>query len=220
MHDVCMMYVCLPAASYQQTIITKLGCLLICVQVRLVRLLYRMPLQQLYLYTSLLHVAEEERMQLLESLDTMNIIGLLHVVDRESIFSSVVELYSVNTTVNEFPLRVHFKGEKAIHVGGVFRDMLSAFWDEAYCTLFDGGCLLTPVLHLQMDLAVFPILGQILSHGYLSNGFLPIRIAFPTLVSLLLGPAVEVGDDLLTEASHVSKALCVSSVTFGSDQRG
>ena len=50
-------------------------------------------------------------------------------MDRESILSSVVELYSVNTTVDEFPLRVRFKGEKAIDVGGVFRDMLSAFWE-------------------------------------------------------------------------------------------
>ena len=126
-------------------------------------------------------------MQFLESLDTVNIIGLLHVVDRESIFSSVVELYRVNTTVNEFPPRVHFNGEKAIDVGGVFRDMLSAFWDEAYRTLFDGGCLLTPVLHPQMDLAVLPILGRIFCHGYIRSGFLPIKITFPTLVSLLLG---------------------------------
>ena len=104
-------------------------------------------------------------MQFLESVETMRTIGLLHVVDRASIFSSMVELYSVDTTVHEFPLRVRFKGEKAIDVGGVFRDMLSAFWDEAYRILFDGGCLLTPVLHPQMDLAVFPILGRILSHG-------------------------------------------------------
>ena len=88
-------------------------------------------------------------------------------MDRESIFSSVVELYSVNTTVDEFPLRVCFKGEKAIDVGGVYCDMMSAFWDEAYRILFDGGCLLTPVLHPQIDLAVFPILGRILSHGYI-----------------------------------------------------
>ena len=118
-------------------------------------------------------------MQFLESLDTVNIIGL-HVVDRESIFSSEVERYHVNTTVNEFPLHVHFKGEKAIDVGDVFHDMLSAFWDEAYCTLFDGGCLLTPVLHPQMDLAVFPILGP--------NSFSWVyKQWFPTLVSLLLG---------------------------------
>ncbi len=175
-------------------------------------------------------LAEEERLQFLEGVDTTSTVGLSHVVDRTSIFSSVVELYNTDTTVNEFPLRVRFKGEKAIDVGGVFRDMLSAFWDEAYRVLFDGGCLLTPVLHPQVDLATLTILGRILSHGYLSSGFLPIRIAFPTLVALLLGPTVGVSDDLLietflqtisiVEASLVNKAMCISSPTFDSGQQG
>ena len=41
-----------------------------------------------------------------------------------------------------------------------------------------------------MDMTVFPTLGKIISHGYLSSGFLPLQIALPTLVSLLFGNTV------------------------------
>ena len=116
----------------------------------------------------------------------------------------------------QFPLRVSFEGEKAIDVGGVYRDMLSAFWEEAYCHLFDGGCLLSPALHPQMDMSTFPIIGRIISHGYLSSGFLPVRVALPSLAFLLFGAKVEIHDVLVqtfldtisaVEASFLRKVL-------------
>jgi hypothetical protein len=83
--------------------------------------------------------------------------------------------------------------------GGVYRDMLCTFWDAAYGIAFDGGGLLAPVLHPQVNLSNLPVLGRILSHGYLSSGFLPMRVAFPTLATLLLQSA-EIGDALLMDA--------------------
>ena len=65
---------------------------------------------------------------------------------------------------------------------GVLRDMLSAFWEVAYLKLFDGGLVLTPLLHALVDMT-FPLLGKILSHGYFAAGHLPLQIAFPTLGS-------------------------------------
>ena len=66
----------------------------------------------------------------------------------------------------EYPLRISFVGEQAIDTGGVLRDMLSAFWEEAYLKHFDGAGLLTPIVHAQIDLSPLPILGSVLSHGY------------------------------------------------------
>ena len=86
---------------------------------------------------------------------------------------------------DEFPIRIAFEGERGFDLGGVYRDMLSAFWDAAYSTLLDGAGVLTPVLHPQVNLRSLSVLGRILSHGYLSSGFLPVRIAFPTLATLL-----------------------------------
>jgi len=104
-------------------------------------------------------------------------------------------------TANSFPLRIKFADENAINGGGVYRDMLSGFWEEAYCHLFDGGSLLTPMLHPQMDMTVFPTLGKIISHGYLFSGVLPLRIVLPTLVLLLFGNTMvqKIHDDVYIE---------------------
>jgi len=123
------------------------------------------------------------------------------VVSRSSIYESVLELFMNPETANTFPLRIKFADENAIDGGGVYRDMLSGFWEEAYCHLFDGGSLLTPVLHPQMDMTVFPTLGKIISHGYLFSVFLPLRIALPTLVLLLFGNTMvqKIHDDVYIE---------------------
>jgi len=80
-------------------------------------------------------------------------------------------MYASKDIALEFPLQICFQGEKAVDVGGVYRDMPSAFWEEAYCQLFDSGSLLSPALHPQVDMSHF---GTILSHEYLSSGFLPV----------------------------------------------
>ena len=70
---------------------------------------------------------------------------------------------------------------------------------EAYCQLFDGGCLLSPVIHPEVDMSKFSIIGRIISHGYLSTGFLPVQIALPSLAVLLFGSMVKVHDDVYVE---------------------
>lgn len=128
---------------------------------------------------------------------------------------------------NEFPLQIVFEGERAVDAGGVYRDMLSAFWEDAYHNFFDGGCLLTPFLHPSSDLEVLSLLGKILSHGYLGCGFLPPRIAFPTLAALLLRTSdvsVEVLIETVlqtvsaVEANTLRKALAATSEFSNSEQ--
>ena len=78
--------------------------------------------------------------------------------------------------------------------------MFSAFWEISYLRAFDGGNVLTPAIHPHMNMAIYPVLGTILSHGYISCAFLPICIAFPTIVSCLKGPVVQVPDSILLES--------------------
>ena len=69
------------------------------------------------------------------------------------------------------------------------------------------------IMHAQVDMSVFPILRKILSHGYLSSGFLPLRIAFPTLTALLLGSTMHtVGDDVLVETPSCVHSMQLSPV--------
>ena len=56
--------------------------------------------------------------------------GVSHMVVRNNIFESVMTLYQTDqeTIVNEYPFSVAFEGERAIDLGGVSRDMFTAFF--------------------------------------------------------------------------------------------
>ena len=108
---------------------------------------------------------------------------LPHIIRRSNIFIDVIQN---SEALKEFPLRIHFQDEIAFDSGGVCRDMFSGFWEEAYFKFFDGSSLHTPVLHATIDMTKLPLLGKILSHGFLVCGYLPIRVAFPSLAANFL----------------------------------
>lgn len=125
--------------------------------------------------------------------------GLSHCINRSKVYEDVLDLYRKGTIVEECPICIEFKGEIAVDSGGVQRDMFSAFRERAYSMLFEGATLLTPMIHPQMDMTLFPIVGRILSHGYLVSGVLPIRIALPTLMCMLLGQSTPISPEVLLD---------------------
>ena len=84
--------------------------------------------------------------------------------------------------------------------------MFSAFWVDAYIRAFDGCNSLVPQTHPHVDFGMFPVLRTILSHGFLVTGTLPVRIAFPCLAAVVLGPMVSIPDStfITSLADHVS----------------
>lgn len=145
-----------------------------------------------------MNCTDTERLNFMKEIDSA--FGIEHTIDRANLYEDVLELYRNSGIANECPIYIKYKGEAAVDAGGVQRDMLSGFWEVAYKKLFEGSSLLTPMLHPHIDLTTFPLLGRILSHGYLVTGFLPVRIALPTLLSILLGPTEEVQPDILINA--------------------
>lgn len=82
--------------------------------------------------------AKTKRHEFMESL------GLkygFHHVDRNDIYKSVMELYenSKDIILNEYPFRIHFNDEEGVDIGGVCRDMYSAFFEQMYLKHFDGS---------------------------------------------------------------------------------
>lgn len=128
-------------------------------------------------------------------------IGRPHIVNRDRLFEDVIKLYKKEFMVilKEYPFSIAYENEKAHDTGGVSRDMFSQFWDEACIKCFDGGNILTPAVNPHTDISIFPVLGTILSHGFLVSNFLPLRIAFPTLAAVLLGPTVLIPDSILVD---------------------
>ena len=121
--------------------------------------------------------------------------GLTHFIDRKN---DVIDLYLEGSIVGEYPITGAFDGEIGVDDGGVQRDMFSAFCSEAYSSLFEGSTLLTLMVHPQTELSHLPIVGRILSQGYLVDSTLPIQIAPPTMTAILLGlPKSQPGSVLL-----------------------
>lgn len=121
----------------------------------------------------------------------------VYTINRKSVYDDILLLFENDEILKEFPLKISFANEMAVDPGGVCKEMFSAFWEVAYRVCCDGDLLLVPRLHPGLDSSIFAKLGRILSHGYLLCGFLPLRLAFPTLVMMLLGPNERVLQSLL-----------------------
>lgn len=145
------------------------------------------------------YAAESVRVSFMESICTTY--GNPRCITRDSIYDSAIQLYqeNMNTILNEFPFRVKFKGEIAIDSGGVSRDFCSAFWEAAYEKAFDGNTLLTPALHSGIDLESLQLIGSIISHMYLAVGFIPVRVAFPSLACIFIDPNVSIPSEIMIE---------------------
>mgnify|MGYP003461418041 FL=1 len=145
--------------------------------------------------------------------------GLGLAFHRDHVYEDVIKTYQENheEIVKEFPFRVRYINERAVDIGGVCRDLFSAFWEDSYIKNFDGEKLLVPAVHPNTDMAVHRLHGTILSHGFMVCGFLPIRVAFPVLAAVFFGPEVEVPDSIILdsfidylatyESSFISQAL-------------
>ena len=152
--------------------------------------------------------ASDIREKFVTNLPSMNT-GKLFDIRRSNLYDDVISLFQSENILDYYPLRISFVDERAIDCGGVCRDMISGFWEEAYHRHFDGSSLLAPVIHAQSNMSAFVILGTILSHGYLLEGYLPVRIAFPSLATMLLGQ-IDIPDKILVSsfADSLSSVEC------------
>jgi len=129
-------------------------------------------------------------------------LGLPRYVRRVEIYDDVMAMYKDNFAEikKEFPFRIKYIDERAVDTGGVARDMFSYFWEKCYLKHCDGEKLLVPAVHPNTDMEAFSILGNILVHGFMVSGFLPVRLAFPVILYVLCGPQVIISDSILLES--------------------
>ena len=114
-------------------------------------------------------------------------------------YEDMISLFSTEEVAIKQPFRVVFEGERGCDTGGLSREAFSTFWELAYQKHFDGTGLLAPLVASCLDSNTLQILGRILSAGYIFCGFLPIRIAFPTILCILLQPQPEIDPDVFVE---------------------
>ncbi len=129
---------------------------------------------------------------------------IIRFLQRDNLYVDMMSLFKDPQVVEHYPFAVVFQREKGVDTGGLSREAFSTFWEEAYSKHFDGSCLVTPRVCAGLKGIPLQILGRILSYGYISCGFLPVRIAFPTLAAILLTSFAEITDDILLQTFKVS----------------
>ncbi|XP_019855498.1 PREDICTED: uncharacterized protein LOC109584256 [Amphimedon queenslandica] len=147
-----------------------------------------------------LRIEKESRTKFMKFVSSCAAVIGPHTIKHITLFEDLLKLYNTNSEiVQKYPLQMDYFGENAVDLGGVSRDVMSAFWQLAYQKLFDGSKLLVPVISPHVDLSLLPTIGKISSHGYLCTGFLPIQISFPSLAAMLLGPNIDVESRVLMD---------------------
>ena len=135
-----------------------------------------------------------------EDMDTH--LGTPRYIHRDEIYEDVVAMYrnKFSEIVKEFPFRIKYIDERAVDTGGVARDMFSGFWEKCYLYHCDGEKLLVPAVHPNTDMAAFSVLGTILVHGFMTSGFMPVKLAFPVVAYVLCGPEMIIRDSIFLES--------------------
>ena len=136
--------------------------------------------------------------------------GLQRTIDRANVYEDVIDMYREGDIVGEYPLCIKYNGEDAVDQGGVQRDMFSAFWADAYAKLFEGAKTLVPMVHPGLDISIFSTIGRIISHAYLACSVLPVGIALPSLICMVLGPTISIPSSIIVQsfADYVSDVEC------------
>ena len=94
--------------------------------------------------------------------------GKKQYIEHGKVYQDVLDFYRENEIANECPIYIIFNGERAVD-SWVFKKTCSHVSGRQYTTLFEGSNLLTPMIRLQTDLAIFPIIRCILSHAWIPN---------------------------------------------------
>ena len=139
------------------------------------------------------HIIEETRRTTF--METISTGPCIHTVNRSTLYDDVLRLYKEECIATEYPMHMKFKDEQGVDCGGVSRDMISAFWEEAYRKMFDGSTLLTPTVAPHTDVsAVFPSVGRFLSHGFLCTAHLS------CFAGMLLGVGMKIESSVLLDS--------------------
>jgi hypothetical protein len=88
--------------------------------------------------------------------------------------------------------------ETAEDTGGVFRDMLSEYWESFYNTRCEGADLKVPVLSPSIDARRWRAVGSIIAMGYHVERYLPVRLA-PSFLQYSLDGKADLDKGMLIE---------------------
>jgi hypothetical protein len=97
--------------------------------------------------------------------------------------NDLLEVFQTN--IGGRTVKVELMGEKALDDGGVFRDVISEFWDGCFRMFFEGDRECVPIVTPELGQRQYDAIGHILYVGYKQLGFFPIRFCRASLISVM-----------------------------------
>ena len=123
-------------------------------------------------------------------------------VEREKLSDQLIQMFSKESTCKYFGDRfpfVEFKGERAVDMDGVTRELFSLFGDQIRLRYFESNTEMIPRVDPQTcgsDDHIYLSMGRILSYGFVLTGFFPIFLAKVSILSALCDNA-NISDETL-----------------------
>ena len=143
---------------------------------------------QLYVINCLLFISDNLQKHRFITSYTPKVIIPAIKVNRSNIFRETLDLYTnIPNLVHQLPLKVSFRGEKAVDTGGVGREFFSCFWEEAYKEAFVCASLLTLAVHAHVDCASLPQLGKFCHMDTFLVDLCPFEQLFPHQLHVFSG---------------------------------
>ena len=123
-------------------------------------------------------------------------------VEREKLSDQLIQMFSKESTCKYFGDRfpfVEFKGERAVDMDGVTRELFSLFGYQIRLRYFESNTEMIPRVDPQTcgsDDHIYLSMGRILSYGFVLTGFFPIFLAKVSILSALCDNA-NISDETL-----------------------
>lgn len=115
-------------------------------------------------------------------------------VNRVDILGSLIDLYTSDPNVTQSEIRINFEGESGLDGGGLAREAYAIFWEAFEKEYLEGREEKVLICIPKLVNCYFHI-GQILSHGYILTGFIPLCFSKPVIQMLVSGRYDDISEE-------------------------
>lgn len=124
-------------------------------------------------------------------------------IRRTFIFEDMVKAFKDDSIANKalwlIPVNTNGKREEADDFGGVFRDLLSAFWSEFFNKAAQGMTVMVPSIRHDFNMEDWQSICRILLKGYQEVKYFPLQLDKSFVISTLFGEK-ELKEDILMDS--------------------
>ncbi|KAH3858080.1 hypothetical protein DPMN_100699 [Dreissena polymorpha] len=110
------------------------------------------------------------------------------LVRRESLKEDVLDAYRANKGLEHHNVHMKIKGEPALDVSRVKREVYSMFFMQVFLQCFVGNLEVMPEMNPEFICSdLFVLIGRIMAHAFVLVGYFPIRLCKAAMITMITG---------------------------------